>query len=277
MKNDNDYHRPIISFTSDFGFDSEGVGIMKGTALRLCPWANVIDLTHGVDSFNVINGARQFETIYCLPVGYHVCVVDFGVGTARKPIIIRAKRGDYLIGPDNGVMIPAARRLGGIDEIVMIENRKYMLMPISTTFHGRDIFASAAAWLARDIPLKEFGRDIPLEALVPAAFEDARTTDGRIEAIILHINKFGNIFTNILVEQMASINVEYGCLVEVLFRGKKLKILYENTFGTLGIGEELIFADSYGRVALAINQGSFSKKHKVQIGSGITFAKWQTA
>jgi len=127
--------KPIITLTSDFGVQSQGVGIMEGVALEINPEAHVIHLMHGLPDFNLFYAARIMETINYMPVGFHVCVVDPGVGTKRKPIIIETKRGDFLIGPDNGVLIPATRFLGGIKKIVEITNEKYMRQPVSPIFH----------------------------------------------------------------------------------------------------------------------------------------------
>ena len=107
----------FISYTTDFGPGNKGHGTMQAVALKICPDAKIIELATNIDSFNLKSGARIFEAVKYLPVGCHVCVVDPGVGTKRKAIIIRTKRGDYLIGPDNGVMLPAAQILGGIEKI----------------------------------------------------------------------------------------------------------------------------------------------------------------
>ena len=138
----------FITLTSDFGVQSQGAAIMEAVAFEINPDAKVIHLMHGLPDFNLFYAARTMETVNCIPTGCHVCVVDPGVGTKRKPIIIETIRGDFLIGPDNGVLIPATRFLGGIKNAVEITNRKYMRHPISPVFHGRDIFTPAAAYLS---------------------------------------------------------------------------------------------------------------------------------
>ena len=112
--------KPFITLTSDFGVQSQGIGIMEAVALGINPDAHVVHLMHGLPDFDLFYAARTMETINYLPVGFHVCVVDPGVGTKRKPIIIKTGRGDYLIGPDNGVLLPATRFLGGIKKVVEI-------------------------------------------------------------------------------------------------------------------------------------------------------------
>jgi len=127
----------IITLSSDFGVQSQGVGIMEGVALDINPDAKIIHLMHGLPDFNISYAARTLETVNYLSVGFHVMVVDPGVGTKRKPIIIETGRGDFLIGPDNGVLIPATRFLGGIKKVVEITNKKYMRKPISpNSFSG---------------------------------------------------------------------------------------------------------------------------------------------
>ena len=149
-------NRPFITLTSDFGAQSQGVGIMESVAREINPDAHVIHLMHGLPDFNLFYAARTMEAICYIPVGHHVCVVDPGVGTSRKPIIIETGRGDFLIGPDNGVLIPATGFLGGIKRAVEITNERYMGKPVSPVFHGRDIFTPAAAYLSKGISIEEF-------------------------------------------------------------------------------------------------------------------------
>ena len=115
---------------------------MEGVATEVNPDAKVIHLMHGLPDFNLSYAARTMETLNYFPKGYHVCVVDPGVGTERRGIIIEVVRGDYLVGPDNGVLIPGTRFLGGIKKVVEITNEKYMRKPVSPIFHGRDVFCS---------------------------------------------------------------------------------------------------------------------------------------
>src|SRR3989344_1851667 len=126
--------KPLITLTSDFGVQTQGVGAMEAVALGICPEANVVHLMHGLPDFDIIAGSRTMETIAFLPIGIHVCVVDPGVGTKRKAIMI-----------------------GGYEKVFEITNPKYMRQPVSPIFHGRDVFTPAAAHLANGIPIKEFG------------------------------------------------------------------------------------------------------------------------
>lgn len=260
-------NRPLISLTTDFGASNQGIGIMKGVVHEISPNANVIDLTHEILEFRAIDGARQFETVYWLPIGIHVCVIDVGVGTERKAIIIKTQRGDYLVGPDNGIMIPAAKKLGGIIKVVSIENKKYMRHPVSSTFHGRDIFMPAAAWLSKGLPMEEFGPEIAIPNLCDAPFHDAVVKDFGFIGMVIHIHpKFGTLSTDITANQLTNKHIEKGDLVKLEFENNILTIPFVNTFGDVPNGKELIFLDDYDRTSIAVNMGNFAKKYMVNIG-----------
>ncbi|MCH8003829.1 MAG: SAM-dependent chlorinase/fluorinase [Nanoarchaeota archaeon] len=265
--------KKIITLTSDFGVQSQGVGIMEGVALEINPEAYVIHLMHGLPNFNLFYAARTMETINYMPVGYHVCVVDPGVGTKRKPIIIETKRGDFLIGPDNGVLIPATRFLGGIKKIVEITNKKYMKHPVSPIFHGRDIFTPAAAYLSKEIKIEEFGNELKQEDLVKAPYEEATIKENEIQAKIISINKFGSLHLNIMYGVWDKFDVKNNNNVELNFNNKNIKVPFVTTFGDVGKGEGLIMKDDYGRIEIALNQDSFTERYGVKIGDDMVIVK----
>ena len=247
---------------------------MKASILTICPNAQIIDLAHDIGEYNIKEGARILEATNWLPVGNHVCVVDPGVGTERRGIAIETKRGDMLIGPDNGVLIPAARFLGGIVRVHKLENEKYMRLPVSPIFHGRDVFSPAAAHLAAGIPIQDFGNEVPESELVPAAYEDAKYEDGIISAEVLVLNNFGSCFLNIQQEEMHKL-AEVGENIALSFDGTKMSVPYHRTFGDVAIGEPLILDDDFSRVELAVNQGNFSEKYGLSVGDAITLQKQQ--
>lgn len=254
--------KPVISLISDFGWMSQGVGVMKGVALSINPDANIIDITHEVREFNVSDGARTLETCAWLPVGLHVCIVDPGVGTKRKALIILTNRGDYLVGPDNGVLIPAAERFfGGIKKVVEITNEKYMMKPVSPVFHGRDVFIPAAAWLSLGVKMEEFGPEVKKKKLAPAPYGEAKVAEGKVEGVVIHINRFGSLFVNVKAEAVHDqAGMKHGDRVEIEVARKKLKSRYMNTFGEVRKGEAVVLPDDFGRVQVSVNQGNFSKK-----------------
>jgi S-adenosylmethionine hydrolase len=265
--------KPLITLTSDFGIQSQGVGIMEAVALDINPDAYVLHLMHGLPDFDLFYAARTMETVNYVPVGCHVCVVDPGVGTKRKPIIVKTGRGDCLIGPDNGVLIPATRFLGGIKKTVEIKNEKYMRKPVSPVFHGRDIFTPAAAYLSKGVKMEEFGKELNPNELAKAPYEEASVKNNEIKAKIISINKFGSLHLNIMHSAWDNLGVKLGNNVNVLLNKKAIKIPFFTTFGEVGKNKPLIFRDDYGRVEIALNHGSFVKKYPTKIGDGISIRK----
>ncbi len=241
---------------------------MKGTALKICPEANVVDLTHGVAPFDIKNGAREFEAISYFPVGFHVCVVDPGVGTDRKPIIIETARGDYLIGPDNGVLIPAANVLGGIMRVFEINNTKYMQHPVAPTFHGRDIFVPAAAHLANGVKVTDFGDEMMKDELIEPPYLDAEVKKGKVHGEVLHVNPHNhNVYSNIRPKTlMDKMGIQFEDELDVTIGKNKLKVRFLETFGMAKKKEAMLFWDDYNHIAICINQGFFAKKYKIKIG-----------
>lgn len=263
----------LITLTSDFGVQSQGIGIMEGVALEINPNVKVIHLMHGLPDFDLNYAARTMETIKYLPIGYHVCVVDPGVGTNRKPIIIETGRGDFLIGPDNGVLLPATRFLQGIKKAVEITNPKYMKHPVSPIFHGRDIFTPAAAYLSKGIKIEEFGKELNPKYLVKAPYEEAIIKENEINAKIISINKYGSFHLNITHESWDKFNVKLKEKIKLNFNKKSIVLPFAITFGDVEKGKPLIMKDDYGRIEVALNQDSFFKKYNIRIGDNVLIKK----
>jgi len=158
---------PFVSFLSDYGRVDEFVGVCHAVMLDVAPNLRIVDITHEIDKYNIRHGALM---LWCalpyLPIGAHMAVVDPGVGTTRRPIAIETARGDLLVGPDNGLLIPGAERLGGIMRVHLIDSIQYRLPVLTSTFHGRDLFAPAAAHLALGVPLEAIGPEIDASELV---------------------------------------------------------------------------------------------------------------
>ena len=265
--------RPFITLTSDFGIQSQGVGIMEAVAFNINPKAHVIHLMHGLPDFDLFYAARTMETVNYLPIGCHVCIVDPGVGTKKKPIIIQTKRGDFLIGPDNGILIPATIFLGGIKKSVEITNKKYMRKPISPVFHGRDIFTPAAAYLSKGVKIEEFGEELNPNNLFKAPYEEAKVMGNKIEAKIISINKFGSIHLNITHSIWDDLNLKVKDPINLNLKNKSIILPYVITFGDVKKGKPLILKDDYGRIEAALNMGSFSKKYNTKIGESCLIRK----
>ncbi|MBI2575919.1 SAM-dependent chlorinase/fluorinase [Candidatus Woesearchaeota archaeon] len=263
--------RPFISILTDFGVQTQGIGNMHGVAFSINPEAKVIDLMHGIADFDIVTGARTLETVYFLPVGCHVAVVDPGVGTPRRGIMIQTSRGDYLIGPDNGILLPAARVLGGCKKVVQISNQKLMHQPVSPIFHGRDVFMPAAAHLSKGTPMEEFGPELSFHDLAKAPYEEAECRNGKILAEVIHVNKFGSLHFNIRHEVWDQMGLQKHQQVLMGSDGGSIKFPFVETFGEVPKGKPLIMKDDYLRIEAAINMGNFSTNYGVGQGAKVTF------
>lgn len=262
--------RPIISIVTDFGVQSQGVGIMESVAFQICPNAKYINLMHGLPSFNLSSAARTLETVKYLPVGFHICVCDPGVGSKRRPIIIETARGDYLIGPDNGVLLPAARILGGAVKCNIIENLSYMLHPISPIFHGRDVFVPAAAHLANGVEPKKFGQKIAIEKLISAPYEEAEINNRILHCEIIHINHFGSIILNILHQSWDNLSFSIGSKITLKTKDHDaIPVIYGNTFSDVPRHHDVLMKDDYGRIEIATNHGTFYKKYSFKLADTV--------
>jgi S-adenosylmethionine hydrolase len=253
--------RPII-FLSDYGHLDEFVGVCHAVIARRAPSARVIDLTHAIPRHDVRSGASVLgAAIPFLPAGVHLAVVDPDVGAtgehARRAVAIEtAQEGHLLVGPDNGLLIPAAARLRGALQAVDIGCSRERLTPVSRTFHGRDIFAPVAAALAAGEPLSAVGEPLAPGELQPLALPSARVADGALLARVLRVDGFGNVILDAQVEQLAELGVREGEAVSVHHGGEVRTALFAATFAQAPAGELLIYDDAQQMLALAVNRGS---------------------
>jgi S-adenosyl-L-methionine hydrolase (adenosine-forming) len=264
----------LITLSSDFEKQSYGCGAMEGAIFEINPKARVIHHMHGIEGFNLFQAARTMETITKMPVGCHVCVVDPGVGTKRRGIVIQTRRGDFLVGPDNGILLSSAKLLGGIKVIHELKNSKLQKQPVSPIFHGRDIFATAAGHLSKGVKIDKFGPAISEKDLIPSPYEDAAIQGDQIEAKVIHMNRFGTIFLNILQKTWDDFAVPHKS--KIILKGEtepSIMATHVNTFGEVSIGEVCIMKDDYTRVEVAINQGSLFEKFPAKIGENITLLR----
>jgi S-adenosylmethionine hydrolase len=257
------HSRPFVSLLSDFGLRDPSAGIMRAVVAGICPAAIVVDLAHEVDKFAIRDGALLlWSAVPYLPIGAHVAVVDPGVGTARKGIAIQTLRGDYLVGPDNGLLMPAAARLGGITRAHLLEDLRYSLPEISSSFHGRDVFAPAAAHLADGVAIDQLGRAVDPRRLAELEWPRPVILPGRLASQAIYLDTFGNVKLSALVEDLASAlpGLQLGeRLVVRIGAGAALREIgtpWVRTFGEVPTGSPLLTTDSYGRVSLALHQGS---------------------
>jgi S-adenosylmethionine hydrolase len=259
--------RPVISFLSDFGPSAPAV--CRGVMFSILPDANIIDVSHQVPRYSIRDGSASLSfALPYLAVGVHVGVVDPGVGTERRPIGIRTKRGVILIGPDHGLLVRAAEKLGGIVEVRALENPELMRPEVSTSFHGRDLFAPMAAHLAGGVPFERVGHEVPAADLVRIRIPEPVIEDGRLRSEIVHIMIYGNVT---LAGRPADLEAAIGPLdsgralrLTFLPKGTERSVVEDTvwgrTFGSVPIGASVLFADSEGNLCLADNQGDAAKR-----------------
>jgi S-adenosyl-L-methionine hydrolase (adenosine-forming) len=250
---------PVITFLSDYGLLDEFVGVCHGVMARRCPSARVIDLTHSIPRHDVRSGAIVLRSaLPFLPAGVHLAVVDPGVGRhARRAIAMRTVDHDHLlVGPDNGLLMPAAERLSGVAEVVDIGESSERLEPVSRTFHGRDIFAPVAAALAAGEPLADIGEPLEVSQLRRIGLPSAQLESGVLTVHVLRGDTFGNLILDATNEQLLALGAMPGDVLTLSHAGAVRKVRYAATFGEVTPGELLIYEDATRMVALAVNRGS---------------------
>jgi S-adenosylmethionine hydrolase len=273
-----EWNRPFISLLSDWGERDPSPSICRGVMLGIAPEALVVDLSHEVDKFNVRHGALL---LWCalpfLPIGAHVAVVDPGVGTSRRPLALETARGDYLVGPDNGLLLPGAERLGGITRAHVIENPAYRLPVVSSTFHGRDLFSPAAAHLAAGVPLEQIGPPVDPHTLVTLDWPTAHARSGELELNVIYVDTFGNVklsgLVSDLVEALGTLKRGEELMLEVGGRQSGRLLRWASTFGDVAVGEPLLYEDSYGRLCIAVNQGSAATSLGLEDGAALLIGR----
>jgi S-adenosylmethionine hydrolase len=258
----------IVTLTTDFGLKDSYVAEMKAVILSICSDAVIVDISHEVEKFNIRMGAYVLASAATyFPRGtVHVAVIDPGVGTQRRALLIQTKLG-FFIGPDNGVLVLAAEKQG-ITRIFEITNKKLRRPQVSNTFHGRDVFAAAAAHLSKGVPSAEAGPEIR-EVKKPKFAKVKRTKDALIGEV-LHVDGFGNIITNVSEERLANLQVK-GSL-NVAFPSGKATLKFGKTYAEAKPEEALALIGSHGYVEIAINQGNAAEKFKAKPGHTITIS-----
>jgi S-adenosylmethionine hydrolase len=246
------YH-PIITLTTDFGLNDHFVGTMKGVILDIVPEAQIVDISHSVQAFDVLDGALMISQAYSyFPTGtVHVVVVDPGVGTARRPIIASSDA-YHFVAPDNGVLSLVYAKEDRM-HVRHITSEHYFRQPVSSTFHGRDIFAPVAAYLAKQVDSLKFGDEIE-DFVKFTAPKPKPAGENKIRAVVLKVDRFGNLVTNITPAD-----------VPKLFEGKgEFKINVgkaeideiRNTFSEGSPGEVFGILGSMGFLEIAANRGA---------------------
>ena len=253
-------HRPppTVVFLSDFGTTDDSVAICKGVMLGIEPRLRLVDLTHEVRPFAIADAARLVAgTAPYYPAGtVFLAVVDPGVGGPRRALAVLSGRGQYFVVPDNGLITLVAARDG------IREARELRADPASSTFHGRDVFAPAAARLAHDGRFADLGPVVasPVRIAVDAPAVDERGLAG---AVIGLDGPFGNLVTNVDAPAFHALGWQLGDTVPVTFGERTVRMPFVRTFGDVAVGDALLYVDSRGRLALAVNQGDFARRYGV--------------
>ncbi|GIU93620.1 MAG: hypothetical protein KatS3mg012_0077 [Gaiellaceae bacterium] len=246
----------FITFLSDFGLQDDFVGTCHGVMKRIAPEAQIIDITHGIPPRAILQGALVLaNTIDYMPVGVHLAVVDPGVGGPRRPLALRDRAGRVYVGPDNGLLLPSARK-AGIEAAHELANPAYALESISRTFHGRDLFAPAAAHLAKGVPLEELGPSIDPESLVALDLPEPVLEHGVALATMLYVDTFGNIVLNLTREDVERLGIVPGTRVELDVLGDRYYAVMARTFADAKPGDVILYEDSYRNMSIAISRGN---------------------
>jgi len=256
----------LISLTTDFGLRDSYVAEMKGVILGIIPNARIVDITHQIEKFNVKMGAYVLASASPqFPDGsVHLAIVDPGVGTKRRPIIVKTNK-CFFVGPDNGVLALAVKNIGDKAQIYKIINNAFMLPEVSRTFHGRDIFAPAAAYLARGTSPAKFGPEIK-RMRIPKFARSIRKRD-RMEGQVIYIDDFGNIVTNLTETDLKRIRIKGK--VNVKLGSTELKLPFCGAYGDVERGKRLAIVGSHNFLEISVNQGNAAKGLKAQIGDKV--------
>ena len=246
----------IVTLLTDYGRDDDFAGVCHGVIRSICPEAQIVDVTHGIERYAVRQGAIVLRnTLPYMPVGVHVAVVDPQVGSERRGVALRTADGRLLVGPDNGLLSLAWERFGGVELAIDVTRSPHRLEPVSATFHGRDLFAPVAAHLAAGAELADAGDPVDPATLRRVELPAPRR---EVDALVAHVlvgDRFGNAGLNVGHEDLAGSGLTLGSEVELEVAGERFLATYAQTFADVDPGEVLVYEDAYRSLAVAINRG----------------------
>ena len=254
-----------ICFLSDFGLSGDFVGTCKGVMALIAPEAKIIDLTHDVPGFDASAGAEILNhAVRYMPADtVYLAVVDPGVGTKRRGLALRTESGACLVGPDNGLLEPASISLGGVVEAVSLTNPQYHVHPVSSTFHGRDVFSPAAAYLASETEISALGERVDPAGLERLTLPGVEVEGGRFSVRVISLDRYGNARLSMMQEEL---KLPYGSSLRVDTGDGNMPVRYVDTFGSAKTGELMLVPDSHWRISLAINKGSAQDALAITVG-----------
>ena len=263
--------RPVC-FLSDFGLGDDFVGLCKGVILRAAPGVTIVDLTHEVPGFGIEMGAEilAHATRYMPEDAVYLAVVDPGVGTERRAVALLTEGGGYLVGPDNGLLLPAADSLGGVAEAVLLTNPAFHVHPVSATFHGRDVFSPAAAHLAAGGALRDLGEAVGPASLARVELPGIQRLDGGAVAVtVVDVDRYGNAR---LSAAQDGAEFGFGALLEVDTgdaTDSGMLVRYVETFGSSKAGDLVLVPDSHRRLSLCVNRGNAARALSLRAGDRV--------
>jgi S-adenosyl-L-methionine hydrolase (adenosine-forming) len=237
---------------------------------KICPWVRIIDVTHGVPRQDVVAGAVALHgAIPFLPAGVHIAVVDPDVGAERAAVALQTADGRFFVGPDNGLLWPAALACGGVTAAVEISLSPLALQPVSGTFHGRDLFAPIAAHLARGTALADVGRPVKLADLVVLDLPRARISGRAVIARVISVDSFGNLMLGATVANLERVGAVFGGKLTLRFdSGPQQPARFVRSFAFVPAGELLVYENSIGGLGVAVSHGSAAER--LSLGPGDT-------
>jgi S-adenosylmethionine hydrolase len=269
------YKRPVVTFLTDFGSADGYVGVMKGVVLSIISDVQLVDITHAIAPQDVASAAWLLATSYRYfpPQTIHVCVVDPGVGSVRRPIAAHA--GDwFFVGPDNGLFSYMLAELP-LHEVVALSNPAYHLAQISSTFHGRDVFSSVAAHIANGVALARLGSRVDPSTLHHIDVRPPQRQDEKIVAHIVHVDHFGNLISNIPFSLVPDLFISPGVRLAFPAQGiivsRRQRFFADQTATEEEAKLPFIYVDSSGHIAVALRNGNAAKTLGVAYNTTITF------
>lgn len=260
-----------VTFLSDFGLEDEFVGVVHGVVATIAPESRVIDLAHSIAPGDIRAGALALmRSVQYVPHGVVLAVVDPGVGTERRAIAAETERG-FFVGPDNGLLSPAVALVGGATRIVSIENPEARIPSSGATFHGRDVFAPAAALLASgESTIGELGPDLGGDQVTPLLLPLPDVDRGTLTGEAWWIDRFGNVQTNLSPEDMAGVGLAPGATVSVKAARRLIQVPWVEAYGDVGERELLLHVDSSGLIALAMRSGRADEEMGLTEGMAVS-------
>jgi len=257
----------IICFTSDFGLGDTWVGVCHAVIFKACPQVRVVDLAHDIDAFDIRKAASVAASgAWQIPDAIHLVVVDPGVGGGRRDLIVVTRDGVLLVGPDNGVLLPATWRSGGAAEAYAIDPASLHARPPLATFHARDVLAPAAAALACGVEASALGDPVDPHTLVAAPFERCREEGGDLLAEVVDIDRFGSVRLTIAADEVFARGLDRG-RIDVTLGGHQETLPFGSTFSDVGEGEAVALIDSSGWLTLAVRMGSAAERYGIDAGA----------